>query len=164
MVFLNGCLPNKVEESLTAEEPRAVSGFQLSASIRIHSLSGAIFLHKVRQNFKASRVYCTGKIRPKDTKWIFYCCFFPGTARPLTIGRYRHQKGRPSCQKKQNKASCTGIFSIKPAVSIGWVGHQHYRQKSNHRHNVWKCLPIIAEYFWPDIAIWWSSIKFSRPF
>ena len=34
MVFLNECLPNKVEESLTAGEPKAVSGCQLSASIR----------------------------------------------------------------------------------------------------------------------------------
>ncbi len=147
MDFLNGCLPNKVEESLIAEGPRAVSGCQLSASIwnyselqlltnitylelfriRPRSLYGAIYLHKVRQNFKTSRVYCTGKIRAKDTQWIFYCCFCPGTAWPLAIGRYRHQKGRPSCQEKQNKASCTGIFSIKPAVSIGWVGHQHYR-------------------------------------
>jgi len=132
--------------------------------IKPRSLSVAIFLHKGRQNFKAPRVYCTGKIRPEDTKWIFYCCFFPWPARPLTIGRYRHQKGRTSCKKKQNQASCTGIFSIKPAVSIGWMGHQHYRQKSNHRDYVWKGLPIIAEYFQPDIAIWWSSINFSRPF
>lgn len=34
MVFLSECLPNKVEESLTAGEPKAVSGYQLSASIR----------------------------------------------------------------------------------------------------------------------------------
>ncbi len=34
MVFLNECLPNRVEESLTAGEPKAVSGCQLSASIR----------------------------------------------------------------------------------------------------------------------------------
>jgi len=33
MAFLNECLPNKVEESLTAGEPKAVSGCQLSASI-----------------------------------------------------------------------------------------------------------------------------------
>ena len=154
MVFLNECLPNKVEGSLTAGEPKAVSGCQPSASIRNdssiikpRSVSVAIFLHKGRQDFKASRVYCTGKIRPQDTKWIFYCCFLPRSARPLTIGRYRHQKGRTSYQKKQNQASCTGIFSIKPAVSIGWMGHQHYRKNSNHRHYVWKGLPIIAEYF-----------------
>jgi hypothetical protein len=34
MVFLNECLPNKAEESLTAGEPKAVSGCQRSASIR----------------------------------------------------------------------------------------------------------------------------------
>ena len=135
MVFLNECLPNKVEESLIAGEPKAVSGCQLSTSIRNfidrkfepRSLSVATSLHKGRQNFKAPRVCGIGKIRPEDTKWKFYCCFFPRPERPLTIGRYRHQKGRTSCQKKQNQESCTGIFSIKPAVSIGWMGHQHYR-------------------------------------
>ena len=142
MVFLNECLPNKEEELLTAEEPKVVSGYQLrrlnpmagnlahvlkrpnvTALELVHnksrSLSFAIFIHKGRQNLKAPRVYCTGKIRPEDTKRIFYRCFFSQPAGPLPVGSYRHQKGRTSCQKKQNQATCTGIFSIKPAVSSG---------------------------------------------
>ena len=38
MDFLKGCLPNKVEESLIAEEPRAVSGCQRNS--QAHNSNG----------------------------------------------------------------------------------------------------------------------------
>lgn len=91
--------------------------------IRRRSLSVAIFLHKGRPNFKTAWVSRIIQKRPEDTKRAFYCCFFPESPWSVTLGCYRYEKARTSRQKKQNQASCTRIFSIKPADSIGWMGH-----------------------------------------